>query len=245
MTQSRRKFLRLAGTGAVAEGRALESMRGVIASHPEVHMRVQRQSLLNFGSPVEVNVAGWNLDDLQKTADQVAERLRDTPGLRDVRQSLVPGSPEVQVSFDRDKLNRHGLSLGAVSETVRGKLRGTVATRYRDRENHVDIRVLNESEQRSTLTAVEDLIVAEQDGVPVRLGSVATLALINPATQVGVGLEINANHLRGATSGWVIGIARPVHVGRTTQVWQIELTNDAGELTCVSRITMAVLAPKN
>ena len=60
-----------------------------------------------------------------------------------------------------------------------------------------------------------------------------------------VGLDINANHLRGATSGWVTGIARPVHVGRTTQVWQIELTDDAGELTCVSRITMAVMAPKN
>ncbi len=60
-----------------------------------------------------------------------------------------------------------------------------------------------------------------------------------------VGLDINANHLRGATSGWVTGVARPVHVGRTTQVWQIELSNDAGELTCVSRITMAVLAPKS
>ena len=59
-----------------------------------------------------------------------------------------------------------------------------------------------------------------------------------------VGLDINANHLKGATSGWVTGIARAVHVGRTTQVWQIDLRNDAGELTCVSRITMAVLAPK-
>jgi 1,4-dihydroxy-2-naphthoyl-CoA hydrolase len=59
-----------------------------------------------------------------------------------------------------------------------------------------------------------------------------------------VGLDINANHLRGATHGWVTGITRPVHVGRTTQVWQIDLTNEAGELTCVSRITMAVLAPK-
>ena len=59
-----------------------------------------------------------------------------------------------------------------------------------------------------------------------------------------VGLDINANHLKGATSGWVTGITRPVHIGRSTQVWQIDLTNDAGELTCVSRITMAVLAPK-
>ena len=60
-----------------------------------------------------------------------------------------------------------------------------------------------------------------------------------------VGLDINANHLKGATSGWVTGITRPVHIGRTTQVWQIDLHNDAGELTCASRITMAVLAPRS
>ena len=60
-----------------------------------------------------------------------------------------------------------------------------------------------------------------------------------------VGLEINANHLKGTTSGWVTGITRPVHIGRSTQVWQIELRNDAGELTCVSRITMAVLMPRS
>ena len=59
-----------------------------------------------------------------------------------------------------------------------------------------------------------------------------------------VGLDINANHLRGATSGWVTGTTRPVHIGRSTQVWHIDLHNDAGELTCVSRITMAVLSPR-
>lgn len=59
-----------------------------------------------------------------------------------------------------------------------------------------------------------------------------------------VGLDINANHLRAATRGWVTGTARPVHIGRSTQVWQIDMHNDAGELTCVSRLTMAVLAPR-
>ena len=59
-----------------------------------------------------------------------------------------------------------------------------------------------------------------------------------------VGLDINANHLKGTTGGWVTGITRPVHIGRSTQVWQIELRNEAGELTCVSRITMAVLLPR-
>jgi len=58
-----------------------------------------------------------------------------------------------------------------------------------------------------------------------------------------VGLDINANHLRAVTSGWVQGIARPVHLGRTTQVWQIDMSDETGRPTCVSRITMAVLAP--
>jgi len=65
-----------------------------------------------------------------------------------------------------------------------------------------------------------------------------------PQGHRAVGLDINANHLRGATSGWVTGTARPVHVGRTTQVWQIDLQDEQGRLTCVSRITMAVLAPQ-
>jgi 1,4-dihydroxy-2-naphthoyl-CoA hydrolase len=56
-----------------------------------------------------------------------------------------------------------------------------------------------------------------------------------------VGLDINANHLRGATEGWVTGTARPVHIGRSTHVWQIDLHNEAAELTCVSRLTLAVL----
>ncbi|NIM39846.1 MAG: hotdog fold thioesterase [Hydrogenophaga sp.] len=65
-----------------------------------------------------------------------------------------------------------------------------------------------------------------------------------PEGHRAVGLDINANHLKGATQGWVTGLARPVHIGRSTQVWHIDLRNEAGELTCVSRITMSVLAPR-
>jgi uncharacterized protein (TIGR00369 family) len=69
-------------------------------------------------------------------------------------------------------------------------------------------------------------------------------AFASPEGTKAVGLDINANHLRGTTSGWVTGTARPVHIGRTTHVWHIDMHNEAGELTCVSRITMAILAPK-
>ena len=75
------------------------------------------------------------------------------------------------------------------------------------------------------------------------LGSVGAFHA-SPEGHLAVGLDINANHLRSATSGWVTGTAKPVHIGKTTQVWQIDMVNDAGELTCVSRITMAILAPR-
>ena len=73
-------------------------------------------------------------------------------------------------------------------------------------------------------------------------GAGAYLAV--PEGTICLGLEINANHLRPAPRGWVIGLATPIHIGRTTQVWQIDMCNEAGQPTCVSRITMAVLAPQ-
>ncbi|GAA1847332.1 hotdog fold thioesterase [Agromyces salentinus] len=57
-----------------------------------------------------------------------------------------------------------------------------------------------------------------------------------------VGMEINANHVRPVADGFVHGEARPISRGRTTQVWDIRITDDAGKLVCVSRCTMAVLA---
>ena len=52
---------------------------------------------------------------------------------------------------------------------------------------------------------------------------------------------LQCNDLKAAPSGWVTGVARPVHIGRSTHVWAIEMTNDQGQLTCVSRITMAMM----
>jgi 1,4-dihydroxy-2-naphthoyl-CoA hydrolase len=59
-----------------------------------------------------------------------------------------------------------------------------------------------------------------------------------------VGLDVNANHLRGPRSGWVTGTARPVHIGRATHVWQIELFDDDGRLVCTSRLTAAIVTSR-
>jgi 1,4-dihydroxy-2-naphthoyl-CoA hydrolase len=77
-----------------------------------------------------------------------------------------------------------------------------------------------------------------------------TLASIGAALQVDltkkacVGLEINANHIRGVKEGWVYGKATVLHNGRTTQVWETKITNEAGDLVCISRMTVAVIDKK-
>lgn len=74
------------------------------------------------------------------------------------------------------------------------------------------------------------------------LGSIAAGLAVAGSGSYVVGLEINANHLRAAHDGFVIGTARPLHVGRSTQVWEIRIENEAGKLVCISRLTMAVVA---
>jgi len=72
------------------------------------------------------------------------------------------------------------------------------------------------------------------------LGSTAAMLCCEDG-RATVGLEINANHLRAVREGLVTATARPIHVGRSTQVWEIRIEDEAGELTCISRLTMAVV----
>jgi 1,4-dihydroxy-2-naphthoyl-CoA hydrolase len=77
------------------------------------------------------------------------------------------------------------------------------------------------------------------------MGSVAAHFCVDTAKQFCVGLEINANHIRGVKDGHVKGITKAIHVGKKTQVWEIRIMTPADELVCISRITMAVLDKKS
>jgi 1,4-dihydroxy-2-naphthoyl-CoA hydrolase len=77
------------------------------------------------------------------------------------------------------------------------------------------------------------------------LGSIASyLVLKDPTKQQPVGLEINANHIRSVKSGFVYGSVTPIHVGRTTHIWDIKIVNEEQKLVCISRLTVAVLETK-
>ncbi|MHA6260181.1 hotdog fold thioesterase [Sporosarcina sp. CAU 1771] len=76
------------------------------------------------------------------------------------------------------------------------------------------------------------------------IASVATWNLVDQENEIAVGLEINANHLRGKSEGIVTAIATPLHKGRTTMVWDIKIVDEDEKLICISRCTMAIVKRK-
>ena len=73
------------------------------------------------------------------------------------------------------------------------------------------------------------------------MGSAGAFLVVDQTKYNVVGLEINANHIRSVRSGYVIGTARPLHICKTTQLWEIRITDEADKLVAISRITIAIL----
>jgi len=76
------------------------------------------------------------------------------------------------------------------------------------------------------------------------IGSVASAMVIDTDKNICVGLDINANHVRGVRSGFVTGIAKPVHIGSSTHVWEIKIYDEQEKLVCISRLTVSILAKR-
>ena len=134
-------------------------------------------------------------------------------------------TPDILNDFSRNTLAEHiGIEFTAIGED------------YLEARMPVDPRT---HQPMGLLHGGASVVLAET------LGSVGATLCVDQNRQFCVGLEINANHLKGVRNGFVTGVAKPVHIGGKTHVWEIRISNEQKELICVSRITMAVLDKKN
>ncbi len=76
------------------------------------------------------------------------------------------------------------------------------------------------------------------------VGSVGSSLIIDTSKLIGVGLDINANHIKSITAGYVIATAKPLHIGVRTHVWDIKIENEENKLICISRLTVAIIPKK-
>jgi HAE1 family hydrophobic/amphiphilic exporter-1 len=160
-----------------AESEALAQVRPLLTQIPDATVTVNRPVLFSFTKPVEVEVRGYELEALAEATALVSGRLASIPGLRDVKSSILPGSPEVQIVYNRDALARYGLDIRAVAELIRDKVQGDEATKFNRQDRKIPVRVRLKDINQATIEELRGLVVNPAGARPVPLSAVAELSL--------------------------------------------------------------------
>ncbi len=189
------------------EAEVIESIREAIESRPDMEYTFRRPSYFSFKTPVEIDVFGYDLDALGRYASLLAAKLSTKEGFYDVRSSLEEGSPEVLVRFRRDRMAALDLDLESVSQTLRNKIRGDVATRLKEKDRQIDILVRTANAATLDLEDVENLVVSQVDGIPIPLSSVADIRLGRGPSQITHIGQQRAAVIRANLSGRDLGSA--------------------------------------
>lgn len=148
------------------ERSVIERIRRQLEEYPEVSFTFSRPTLFSFKTPIEVEIYTYDLASLQTAAEKVAARLREIPGLSDVQTSTELGKPELHVVFDRERLARLGLEESQIASILRNKIRGDVASRYREEDKQIEILVRAEESDRNTIQDIRDLVINMGSATP-------------------------------------------------------------------------------
>jgi HAE1 family hydrophobic/amphiphilic exporter-1 len=146
-------------TDKPVEERTIGQIRRELSLFPEVTYKFSRPSYFTFKRPIEVEVYAYDLEDLRTSAGLVAERLQAIEGLGDIKTTTELGNPEVHVVFDRQRLARLGLEESQISQILRNKIRGDIATRFKEQDKQIDILVRASEADRKTVQEIKDLII--------------------------------------------------------------------------------------
>lgn len=156
---------------------AADRLRRTFENIPDLIAKHGRPSYFSLKTPIEIILYGENQERLRNHAAELEARLRQVPGLVDVRSSLEEGNPEFQVRFDRNRVASLGLDLRRLSETLRDRLQGVVPTRFKEEDRQIDIRIRNQETDRASLDDVRNLMIPGPDGRPLRLLTVADVLI--------------------------------------------------------------------
>lgn len=162
---------------AQIENEALAAVREAVSGVPDLEVNISRPVLFSFKTPVEVEIRGFDLDDLAEATRAVEQRLAAVPGLRDVKGSIQPGSPEIHITYDRDELARRGLDIRAVAERVRDEVQGAEATKFNRIDRKIPVQVRLSGIREASLEDLRNLVVNPGGARPVPLSAVAELEI--------------------------------------------------------------------
>ena len=164
------------GTNPADEALIMSLARQAVATVPGAQFKVERPQLFTFATPLEVEVAGDDLEAIETVANRLVAAMSASPSFSDVESSIRPGYPELQIEFDQERTAAAGLFVPDVAGRVVRKIRGDVPTKFTWRDKRVDIRVRLAEAERNSQEDVENLLVDAGDR-QIRLAALADVTL--------------------------------------------------------------------
>lgn len=165
------------GTRRFHEQDTMTDIRKELERLPALQYKFYRPTLFTFKTPVEIEVAGFNLDKLQKISNKIAGQMKKSHRFADVKSTMESGYPEIQVRFNREKAAKLGIPVYLIAHRIVNKVRGNVATRYSWRDRKIDVLVRAREKDRSSVEHIRQLIVNPESVRPVTLDAVADITV--------------------------------------------------------------------
>ncbi len=166
------------------EEAAMQELRSRLAGIPGAQYEFSRPSLLTLATPVEVILAGYDLERLDLAASAVRTRMEASGAFKDIRSSIEGGHPEIQILFDQERASQLGLAVRDIADRVVSNVRGDVATRYRLQEKKIDVLVRSVDTRAASIEEVRNLVVNPGSERPVPLSAVAEVRLATGPAEI-------------------------------------------------------------
>jgi HAE1 family hydrophobic/amphiphilic exporter-1 len=158
-----------------AEDRLMDRIREDLKVYTSVKTKIYKPRLFSFNAPLEVVISGNNLDELKRVSDELLAKIREIPGLIDLKSSMEEGYPEVQIVFNRARLASQSMTINSVGSQIRSKIEGDVATKFIESDREVDIRVRVSEDSRDKVEKIKRISVRNGLGIVVPLKALADI----------------------------------------------------------------------
>lgn len=172
------------GATRANEERVMAQMREDLQRIPGIQYEFSRPTLLNVSNPLEIEITGYDLNDLADVGRRVVTEMEASGRFADIRSSVESGNPEVQIVFDHDRAANLGLVVRDVADRVVSNVRGDVATRYSWRDRKIDVLVRSVDTRDSSIDEIANLIVNPASARPVTLDAVADINIQSGPSEI-------------------------------------------------------------
>ncbi len=159
------------------EEAVMARLRDAMKDMPGVRYKFSRPTLFTFRTPIEIEIAGYELDNLKRISNELAGKLSSSPRFADVKSTMESGHPEIRIRFDRERAAALGLPVYQIADRVVNNVRGEVATRYSWHDRKIDVLVRAREEDRSSIKKIGQLLVNPESDRPIPLEAVADITV--------------------------------------------------------------------